>query len=232
MPTGYVISDLHLFAQRSVGGRRLDEIRRAAATAEFFVLNGDIFDFRWSTLPTDDASLDAAIGWLDRLVGDRPDCSFLYTLGNHDCYEPFVTRLETLAAAHRNLRWHPSHVRIGPALFLHGDLPLGRRRPGPPARQLHGGHGRNGRTLRLAYRAFVAARGPRVVASVHRPRRCAKQITRWLHAHGDELADGVTDVYFGHTHRPFADFCYEGRRFHNTGSSIRGLASRMLEVNA
>ena len=67
---------------------------------------------------------------------------------------------DALAAAMTTLRWHPSHVRVGPALFLHGDLPLGRRRAVPPARRLHDGHGRNGRTLRLAYRAFVAARGP------------------------------------------------------------------------
>ncbi len=44
------------------------------------------------------------------------------------------------------------------------------------------------------------------------------------------IAEGVTDVYFGHTHLDFVDYEYGGVRFHNTGSSIRGLRSRVLRV--
>ncbi len=62
------------------------------------------------------------------------------------------------------------------------------------------------------------------------PRPCAMRIANWLQADSGSLTDGVTDVYFGHTHRDFADYEYDGLRFHNTGSTIRGLSSRMLEV--
>ncbi len=85
MASGHVISDLHLFAHRSVADSYMRDIRRAAAESDFFVLNGDIFDFRWSTLPTADDSLDAAVAWLRALVTEHPHCRFFYTVGNHDC---------------------------------------------------------------------------------------------------------------------------------------------------
>ncbi|MBC8372298.1 MAG: hypothetical protein ISS69_08100 [Phycisphaerae bacterium] len=47
MPTGYVISDLHMFARWSKPGKYLEQMHEAASGADFFVLNGDIFDFRW-----------------------------------------------------------------------------------------------------------------------------------------------------------------------------------------
>ena len=206
------------------------DIRRAATQSEFFVLNGDIFDFRWSTLPTVDDSLDAAVAWLRVLVTDHPHCQFFYTLGNHDCYEPFIERLDVLATDTPNLQWHPSHLRLGTVLFLHGDLPLARRGADRVARTFHPALGRNGRTLRMLYRLFVSFRGHRLLASLHQPRYCAKQIAQWLKADANSLAEAVTDVYFGHTHNAFADFEYDGLRFHNTGSAIRGLNSRMLEV--
>jgi UDP-2,3-diacylglucosamine hydrolase len=229
---GHVISDLHLFARRSVAERYAGDIGHAAAESEFFVLNGDIFDFRWSTLPTVEDSVDAAVAWLRDLVEGHPRCRFYYTVGNHDNFAPFVDRLDALAASVANLEWHPSHVRLGTAFFLHGDLPLAWRRSRRSVRTFHTSLGGNGRTRRVLYRGFVACRGHRVVASLHQPRPCVKRITRWLHADAGRLADGVTDVYFGHTHRDFADYEYGGLRFHNTGSSIRGLRSRMLAVRA
>ncbi len=230
MASGHVISDLHLFAHRSVADSYMRDIRRAAAESDFFVLNGDIFDFRWSTLPTVDDSLDAADTWLRALVTNHPQCRFFYTLGNHDCYEPFIERLDALATETLNLQWHPSHLRLGTALFLHGDLPLAPRGSDRAARTFHPALGRNGRTLRMLYRLFVAFRGHRLLASLHQPRPCAKRIARWLRADVTGLAEGVTDVYFGHTHFAFSDFDYDGLRFHNTGSAIRGLSNRMLEV--
>ncbi len=227
MTSGHVISDLHLFAQRSVAELNLRDIRSAAARSDFFVFNGDIFDFRWSTLPTINDALDAAGDLLRTLVADHPGCRFFYTLGNHDCYEPFIEHLDGLAADTPNFQWHPSHLRLGTVLFLHGDLPLA---PPGTERTLHPTLGRNGRTLRMLYRFFIAGRGHRLLAALHQPRACAKRITQWLETNPNGLSEGLTDVYFGHTHYPFSDFEYEGLRFHNTGSSIRGLRSRMLEV--
>ncbi len=40
----------------------------------------------------------------------------------------------------------------------------------------------------------------------------------------------ITDVYFGHTHAPFAGYRSGGLTFHNTGSAIRGMAGGLLPV--
>lgn len=227
---GHVISDLHLFAHRSVADSYMNDMHRAAAASDFFVLNGDIFDFRWSTLATVEDSLEAAIDWLRTLVASHPACRFFYTLGNHDCYEPFIERLAVLAMNTPNLQWYPSHFWLGSALFLHGDLPLARRRTGRATRTFHDTLGNNSRTRRMLYRSFVAVRGHRLVASLHRPRRCAKRITRWLDLAAEGSTENLTDVYFGHTHLAFSDFDYSGLRFHNTGAAIRGLSNRILAV--
>jgi hypothetical protein len=34
------------------------------ATADLLVLNGDVFDFRWSTLPDMETTITAALKWL------------------------------------------------------------------------------------------------------------------------------------------------------------------------
>ena len=74
---GHVLSDLHLFTSRSDGERWEDDIAGAAGEGDFLVLNGDIFDFRWSTLPSVDATLDAAVAWLDRWLVEFPRCRFV-----------------------------------------------------------------------------------------------------------------------------------------------------------
>ena len=45
METGYVISDLHVFAGWSWGDRYLERMHEVADGADFFVLNGDIFTY-------------------------------------------------------------------------------------------------------------------------------------------------------------------------------------------
>jgi UDP-2,3-diacylglucosamine hydrolase len=61
MPRGLVISDLHLFSPRSKAVELLVGIQEKLASADVLVLNGDIFDFRWSTLPDTQATIVAAL---------------------------------------------------------------------------------------------------------------------------------------------------------------------------
>jgi UDP-2,3-diacylglucosamine hydrolase len=67
----------------------------------------------------------------------------------------------------------------------------------------------------------------RVVARCHGKKRCAMRIIYSLKADKDGLTDGVTDVYFGHTHAAFSSYRYAGLTFHNTGAAIRGLRLNM-----
>ena len=171
MSDGYVISDLHLFTRRTVADAYRDDMHAAAARADFFVLNGDIFDFRWTTLPDIDETVAAALAWLGDFASRFPRCRFFYVLGNHDGIQPLADRLGDLAAATPNLEWSPSHVRVGRALFLHGDLPLHNGGTQPFTRLLPATDKKKGRAWNLGYHAFVALRLHRWAAKVHGKQR-------------------------------------------------------------
>ena len=230
METGYVISDLHLFTHRTAADGYAAAMSAAAGEADFFVLNGDIFDFRWTTLPSIEATADAAIEWLDALARKHPTCRFFYVLGNHDGLEFFADRLDALAERTPNFEWRPSHLRVGKALFLHGDLPLRSRHAGAFERTLRQGGRKRSKMSYLGYHVFMAAHMHRCAARVQGSKRFARRILRRLRQHGNGLAEGLSDVYFGHTHRAFSDFSLEGITFHNTGSAIRGLKCNPLAV--
>jgi UDP-2,3-diacylglucosamine hydrolase len=227
---GYVVSDLHYLAQRSAAEKHMHRLHEAAEQADFFVLNGDIFDFEWSILGDPGQSLRIAADWLAELAKHFPACRFYYVMGNHDNNSDFVPLLDHLDSTVDNFHWHPSHVRIGDCLFLHGDLAIDNglrdplHRPVQPARRL-----RN-RAETMAYTMLCGARVHRLLIQMHGPRYCAKRIHQSLHHHHPDLARGLTDVYFGHSHKPFQDFQYRDLRFHNSGSAIRGLRHLVLPV--
>lgn len=230
--SGYVISDLHLFAKRSVAARYQHAMHAAAEKADFFVLNGDIFDFCWTTLASIERTMAAACKWLEDLATAHPRCRFIYVLGNHDGLEPFARRLETLCRHVPNLQWHPSYARIGTSLFFHGDIPLGKRRGTIFQRKLARLGSRRGWAIKAGYDLVVATRLHKGVASLHWAPRCSRRIMRMLNTNHSEILHGVTDIYFGHTHRAVSNHHHEGIRFHNTGSTIEGLRCNLLKVSA
>jgi UDP-2,3-diacylglucosamine hydrolase len=118
---GIAVSDLHLFAHRSAGMEYFNTLRPQLASADLLVLNGDIFDFRWSTLPSLDVTADRAVEWLRSVRAAYPACEIHYVRGNHDCPAFFTDRLDQLANSMERFRWHEYGVRIGTALFVHGD---------------------------------------------------------------------------------------------------------------
>lgn len=230
MEHGYVISDLHIFAKRSLADDHLDAMRAAASQADFFVLNGDIFDFRWTTLDTAEETAEAALDWLESFAQRHPRCQIFYVLGNHDSWELFTSHLDELAEDQPNFQWFPSHVRIGSALFLHGDLPLGMKRRRPFHRHLPTRNRERGNVLHACYDAIVYTGLHRLPGRWYWRRRCAKRFLRALKRDRNGLADDLTDIYFGHTHNVFCDYSFGGLVFHNTGSAIQGLESNLLRV--
>ena len=230
MNHGYVISDLHMFAHRSVAGEWMDRMLAAAEQADFFVLNGDIFDFRWSKFRSLDETADAAAEWLRSFVTRRPQCKFFYILGNHDGLQCLAERLDAISDQAENLEWRPACLRLGDSLFLHGDLAWGADGSGLLTRELLPKTRRRGHTMNLAYRALVAMRLHRLPAVFHTPERCADRIMRQLEAAPRGLRQGLTDVYFGHTHATFSNYKRHGIRFHNTGAAIRGLDCNLIRA--
>lgn len=82
MKSGLVLSDLHLFSPRSEGFERMAALWDEVTRAEVLVLNGDIFDFRWTCLPDEAATLTAALDWLHKLLDDFEGSAIHYVLGN------------------------------------------------------------------------------------------------------------------------------------------------------
>jgi UDP-2,3-diacylglucosamine hydrolase len=230
----YFVSDLHMFARRSQAERHADAIWAIAGRADTFVLGGDIFDFRWTTLSTIRDTVDAAIRWLDALIEPHPECDFHFVLGNHDSHEHFVERLARRAESAENLWWHPYYVRLGSSLFLHGDV-VQRKMTHErlsEKRSRWGERGKRPPPAHWLYDLAVEARLHKMASSlVCRRLVVAKRITTYLDHIGHGPGNGLEHVFFGHTHAPMSNYEYGGLRFHNGGAPIKGLRFRILRTD-
>lgn len=227
----YFVSDLHLLSRRTQGYRYLDVIRTAASAADHFVLGGDIFDFRWARTPTLDEAFTAATSWLNELTSVAPQCGFHFVLGNHDHHDGFRAHLDELAGEIANFSWHDYYVRIGSAVFLHGDVADREMDAAMLAafRAQDRKHKRKGRVAETLYGLFVMSQLHRPLPYLrHRPRVVARRILAYLKEVGHGPETGVKNVYFGHTHWPLADFKQDGVSFHNGGAPIRDPGFRIV----
>ncbi len=228
---GLVISDLHLLSHRSRAEELLEGIREEIARVDLLVLNGDTFDFNWSSLPSTTESVGAAIDWLDKLAGDFENCEVHYLFGNHDCLDYFLRALEFLALEHPHFHCHDQRFVIGRALFLHGDC-ANRRMDGPALERMCNAWSRDRPRTRLHSRLYgiIDAAGlSRRFHELYFPRpSTVKRIAHHLDHVFPGWRDEVDDVYFGHTHQPFRDHEFEGVRFHNTGSAFHEMGFQPL----
>ncbi len=228
MLNGFVVSDLHLFARRSDFGSCEAQFRESVAAADVLVLNGDTFDFRWSVHGKLAPSVRQARTWLDVLLADNPKLRVFYLMGNRDAVQPLVEQLDQLSAAHERFSWHANAVRMGRLLFLHGDLwlckdgTLGTRTYATKEIVWDP-------IIRFFHRGYLATAIHHFIAGVFHPEPDVPRLAARLQECGAELIDGVTDVYFGHTHTGALDQQCEGRIYHNTGTAIFGLAFLPVE---
>jgi UDP-2,3-diacylglucosamine pyrophosphatase LpxH len=228
---GIVISDLHLFARRSLGAARLEGLRAELAEVDFLVLNGDIFDFRWSTLRSHETTQAAALEWLRRLVNDFRKCQVHFVMGNHDCLAPFRHGLDGLAAALPRFQWHEHWLRLGPALFLHGDCAHVKMDAGEfhRYREAWRRDRQHGACRAAAYSCVDRLGFTQLAQTCQFPRR--RTVQRIVY-HLDQACPGwrrgLRDCYFGHTHVPFSNYRHDGLTFHNTGSAVRHMAFKPI----
>ncbi|MBN1359762.1 MAG: hypothetical protein JW993_04180 [Sedimentisphaerales bacterium] len=225
---GHTVSDLHLLTNRSSAGRLMPRLHCAASDAGLFVLNGDIFDFRWSRYRRLGRSLEYAENWISRLVVRHPHCQFVFITGNHDSLPAYENLLTELSQRYDNLAWEPHYLRLGQKVFLHGDV-RECHTPGqlaayrarwhkPPHRR---------RWAHAVYFLVTWSRIPRMIHELVPTQRLATGVTNYLRLELGSAFDDVRDVYCGHTHRPLTDYPWGGLRFHNTGATIHGTRSRI-----
>ncbi len=225
MSSGLVLSDLHLFSIRSSGECHLISIRERLEQADHIVFNGDTFDFRWSQYPTEEQSVAAALDWLRDFVDRHPRSTVHFVIGNHDCLHAFTSRLDDLADNLERFHWHDTVLQLGPNLFTHGDC----------THQLMDRHGlnryrevwKNDRPRHpLLGRAYLVADRLGLTTLAHRGHFTREKTLERLSAFLDDSVPDwrpiTRDCYFGHTHLSFHDHVHEGRRYHNTGSAIKG----------
>lgn len=234
MPRACFVSDLHLFANRSRAEAYLHAIQHAADLADQCILGGDIFDFRWSTMPSTAETVDAAVTWLRDLCQFAQNTNVQFLLGNHDYHAALIERLPELSRDVENFEWHRFYIRTGDTIFLHGDVAdrkmtsdmLERRR------ERWANHGQKGRYHSRAYDLVVKSRVHLLVPRAVYPRRLvARRIVSYLDHIGHGPGSGVRQVCFGHTHRPLREYRYRGVRFHNCGAPIGTGRFRILEID-
>ena len=228
---GLVVSDLHLLSRRSEGETLFEGLASQLDAVDTLVLNGDTFDFRWSSLPSEAAGIDTAIRWIEALAHRHPSLEIRYLLGNHDCLAVFHRELEQLVRSVETLLCHELHLELGDNLFLHGDCANRRmdasglekaRRPWINDRQ-------RGRLAATAYDLSDSLGLSRRVHDLYFPQhRTVRRIAHHLDHVLPDWHRRLSRCFFGHTHRPFHGYEWRGVRFSNTGSAIPGMGFQPL----
>jgi UDP-2,3-diacylglucosamine hydrolase len=232
---GVVVSDLHFFSARSAGEKLLADLGPVLRRVDLLVLNGDTFDFRWSTLASEHETLAAARRWLERWLGLFAGREIHYVIGNHDCLGSFCEVLEEIAAESAVLKIHPRQLVLGSSLFLHGDCA---NRGMSPARleayrEQWSRDQQRGAMGRQFYRVVDASGAGLMFHRAYFPQRATvERVSGYLDQATPPWREGIRDCYFGHTHMPFRDHEEGGIRFHNTGSAIRRMGFQPLEFTA
>lgn len=230
---GFFVSDLHLFSRRSSANDLMPELRTKVRRAHTLVLGGDIFDFKWSTHASLEHSLDMAVEWLDDLHAENRDCDFHFVLGNHDCEPSFVERLEQFAKERSHFAWHRYFLRLETCLFFHGDIVSNGAHDHDvlDGLRLKHRHTKNkGEAWHVAYDVAVRVRLHRLAMLTIREFAILERVRAYAETIHQGADDGVTDVYFGHTHVDVDGVEFGGLRFHNGGGAIRGIPFRIVET--
>jgi len=227
------VSDLHLFANRSRGARHLHAIRQAAERSQLCILGGDIFDFKWSTLPSGDHTLDAAVAWLHDLSVGIPHCQVHFLLGNHDYHPGLIARLPLLKQTLPNFDWERFYLRKGNTMFLHGDVADRKMTAARlEQRRMRFSHKPRRPVQHRAYDLLVNSQVHDILPKAVYPKRVvARRILNYLEDIGHGPRTGIEHVYFGHTHRAVNGYAHGGLLFHNGGAPIGRSAYRILELN-
>lgn len=227
-------SDLHQFSRRSQQHRFEQLLRDAVTKVDRLVLGGDIFDFKWSTLGSHRATIDAAISWLDELAQLNSSCRIDYVLGNHDFDHDLMEGLKELSSSRPGFEWHPYWLQLGECLFLHGDV-ADRRMSHEGLqrkRQAWSSHKKPHPLRHDLYEWALHFRLHKVPSLlVHHPRLVARRLVYYLDRHPEIDRNQVRRIYFGHTHVEIDGLEFAGIRFFNGGAPIRNNSFRLVHLD-
>jgi len=223
MIKGLVVSDLHMFTERTRAEYVLGDIYGQLRDCDVLVLNGDIFDFRWTTFKTVSQTIKEAIAWLEHITVQFPACRLHYVQGNHDCNSAFSSALTMLTSKAPNFYWHKDCLFLNNAVFLHGDCVHRKvgskgldayRKPWKTVRK-------KGRAANACYDIIMKSGIAEAVPKLYfKPERMAKRILSYIETKDEAVNTKVEHVFVGHTHMPYQHFSFGGKMFHNTGCAL------------
>lgn len=231
MAIGATVSDLHLFSHHARPHLYRERIQATAQEAKVFILNGDIFDFKWSEHGVFSASVTAAVYYLERLLEAAPGCQFRIILGNHDAVPPYMEALDALAGKYQNLEWHEFTSCVENRIFLHGDV-IHAGSSNEAVRRFRSKLQQPSKAYawqRMAHLAAHRSHVPWMAFKVLPKRILASRILAYLDNENWMNGGSIRHVYFGHTHAGFEDFRYAGYHFHNCGSATHGARLRIAK---
>jgi UDP-2,3-diacylglucosamine hydrolase len=154
-------------------------------------------------------------------------------VGNHDNLLDFLKALESYIADEPHVSCHPHYVRLGKALFLHGDVANRKMNHLQLSRWRERWHDdtKKARFLDWIYDVAFALRVHKAVHRITFPSALvAKRVMHYLESIGEGPESGTEDVYFGHTHMALSDYEHGGVRFHNCGAPMPGLEFNILKI--
>ncbi|MEQ9823404.1 MAG: hypothetical protein ABQ298_03380 [Puniceicoccaceae bacterium] len=233
MLKGITFSDLHLLAGRQKEKHWEPWMRRWRSDYDLCILNGDIFDFRWSRERDRIQSIRIAEAWLRHLLEPRERAHFVILLGNHDSCPHYQLLLKQLSDDYEHLHWEEHWWVLGDKIFLHGDIPdLSGELETLQAYRAH----HNGLSMQpphpIRHWFYKSATRVGITGTVPRVLPWRKQCLRtdiFLQNQLGSRYDAIRDVYLGHTHVHFADYEHHGTLFHNCGAPFRGARFRPAE---
>ena len=230
---GYFVSDLHLYSSRSLAELHVEAIENAVQENNFFVFGGDIFDFKWTTHQSVEKSIHYASKWLEDVLSLNPDCEVHFVMGNHDYHRIFMQDLRVLKKNYPHFEWHRWYLRKDNKIFMHGDVADGAKNNGDlkKSRAKHLNDDKQHPVSHFAYDVAVKAKIHKYLPMMARPKKLvAKRIVHYLENEHQSKDQGVTDIYFGHTHLGMDHYQHEGYTFHNGGAPLKGLDFRMVPI--
>jgi UDP-2,3-diacylglucosamine hydrolase len=218
------ISDLHLFSNRCNVNEHHSLIESSIENADTCVWGGDLFDFRWSRLENERASVAQALRWLEGWYERFPNKQFVYLHGNHDAHGAFSEAMIHWAAERERFACDLNCMRIKDTLFLHGDVIEGKGNHEAFAE--YRGRWQNkpvaSRVASGIYDVAIAARAHKAAAmAAHRRKATCLQLLNWMHRQPKQATAGIRRIVFGHTHRRINGYRLEGIEFFNGGATIR-----------
>lgn len=227
-----VMSDIHRAAHISALPDYEAALVRQMGAFEHVVLNGDNFELFYldakffnhdaSTAPHTlvKSAVKDSLQFLETCLQQNPQTTIHLVLGNHELIHKFRNGLDKLQQKYPNFEWSPEAIKIGNALFVHGDLamdgaPTDHTRTGytvdsPATDSKRTTHRQREAKDAMGWQKMLNVRmeepGQAVVNFWRKPSRCIPILDRWLMRHnGTKDANGMPELSMseGGVHKPF-----------------------------